>query len=361
MKRNLKSLAALILVFVLVIATPAGLRSARGALDLDAVCTLTVQPAGADSEYTDLLAADDVVADVYLVAAAIATGEDSYDYAALPAFAELENLSLAIDKDTDAWNALAQEAFAVVLRDGVAPDATLPVKVAGDIPATGLYLVITRNDGVVDTAAYVASVTDETGSESLATTVKTAQHTYRFAPALVSVPTKEADENGEDTGSWDYNPTITLKPEQVGLYGALRIRKTLDRYMLGRPATFLFDVEATLDGELVYSNVIGLSFESAGTLESEIIGKIPVGATVTVTEVYSGISYVYDVVGADTHEFEIEVPYDETDEGTLYTVEFENDVDNPDSPNGGGSIENRFTYDGEDWEDVEQTWDKVNP
>ena len=351
MKRNLKSLAALLLVCVLVIATPAGLRSARGAIDPDTACTLTVQPAGPDSEYTDLLAAEDAVVDVYQVAAAIpAEGSDAYAYEALPAFAELEDLTT--DADTEGWNVLAQEVFAVVLRDHLAPDVTVPVKLAGDLPAAGLYLVIARNDGNLDTDAYVTAVTDDSGEESLATVIKTGEHTYRFAPALVCVPTKEADEDGvvnaAGPGEWDYNPTITLKPERVDLLGSIEIVKTLDRYMMGRPATFIFEVTATLNDEVVYNNVVSITLAGASTDSVKIVDKIPVGATVTVKEVYSGITNVYKQVSEDPEPIVLQPEHTEEDPAVFA---FENDVDNPDNPNGGGSITNHFVYHEEaDWE-----------
>ena len=69
------------------------------------------------------------------------------------------------------------------------------------------------------------------------------------------------------------------------------IVKTLREYnqSLGE-TTFLFDVEAEIGGVNVFSQLVPLTFSGAGT-QSVTVSGIPVGAHVTVTEVYSGASY----------------------------------------------------------------------
>lgn len=100
---------------------------------------------------------------------------------------------------------------------------------------------------------------------------------YSFSPCLVFVPD---------------NPSLTLKSEQNPRYGQLEIQKTLTSYNTSlKEVTFVFRVEAVdADGVTVYSNVVSTTHSAAGT-KKVVIDHIQAGATVTVTEVYSGASY----------------------------------------------------------------------
>jgi hypothetical protein len=85
---------------------------------------------------------------------------------------------------------------------------------------------------------------------------------------------------------------MQLKPEQHPLTGDLIITKTLPEYhsLTGTPL-FVFGVEAKDDdGNTVFSDVVSLAFD-AGTVKSAKVTDIPVGSTVTVTEVYTTASY----------------------------------------------------------------------
>ena len=90
--------------------------------------------------------------------------------------------------------------------------------------------------------------------------------------------------------------TGALKAAQERLNGVLELSKTLESYnpSLGT-ATFVFDVEADLDrdgdgkAERVYSDVLSLAFSAKGTKTLNV--ELPVGAQVTVSEVYTGESY----------------------------------------------------------------------
>ncbi len=121
-----------------------------------------------------------------------------------------------------------------------------------------------------------------------------------------------------------------MKPSQEIRHGSLEIVKTLQSYETRDPATFVFDVEAVLDGSVVYSNVVSLSFTEAGQ-KSTLLEGIPVGAEVTVKEVYSGASY--KVVSADTQTATIVA-------NEVASVAFTNDYD--DRHGGGGAVVNHF-------------------
>lgn len=187
----------------------------------------------------------------------------------------------------------------------------------------GLYLLIARGSNIeayitkeytVTNSNTEAGGTDpvtgrESKEEKIVTVAYTVQHVYSFAPQLISLPTKEPDANGvistANSGDWDYSPTVYLKPEQHMRYGYLEIVKDLLTHasFAGQPgeAVFVFQVEAELNGQSVYSDVKTLVFTGAGK-DSVVIDKIPVGATVTVTEVYSGASYTLEAIGSGYYE-----------------------------------------------------------
>ena len=112
----------------------------------------------------------------------------------------------------------------------------------------------------------------------------------------------------------------------------LEIKKTLNTFnsTLGG-ATCVFRIEAEKDG-IIYSDVKSIVFDAAGTKSIVIAEKIPAGAVVTVTEVYSGSSY--EITSAP--EQTVTIIADK-----METVEFTNDYN--DRLNGGTSVVNHFT------------------
>ncbi len=120
--------------------------------------------------------------------------------------------------------------------------------------------------------------------------------------------------------------------------GNLKIIKTLEKFESSEPATFVFDIKAVAgqDDEgneiVVYTNVVSMTFTEPDT-QSTLVTGIPIGATVTVEEVYSGARYTGTVV-KDTAT--ILAP----DEGTA-EVEFSNTYDG--TGTGGHGILNSFT------------------
>ena len=90
------------------------------------------------------------------------------------------------------------------------------------------------------------------------------------------------------------------------------------------------------DGNVVYSNVASTTFDGAGTKEA-VLDKIPAGAELTITEVYSGASY--------------KLTSDETQTGTVVadeTIEadFSNTYNNELKP--GYGVTNHFEYSEDD-------------
>lgn len=336
MKHIYKHLTALLLVFALVVAAASGIENAQ-AVDLNGTYYLTFDRGG--SEFADLQEAA-ITVDLYKIADAVPIGSDSYSYKARPLYTSLELTSV---QDNETWKQLAQEAtqplFArKTVNDNLFASSSASNKLA--VSEAGLYLVVPHGEDA-EPNEYITELTAKDGSTSIATTVKTASHIYRFSPALISLPGKD------DNDVWTYASTINLKPEQQNRYGSLEIVKNLNDYVSGSPATFVFQVDAELDGELVYSEVISMTFSAAGNKSYVLENVIPVGAEVTVTEVYSGVCYklVTDEIQTTTILAE-----------DIVSVTFINESN--DSANNGGGITNRFEYKDEDgwtWNPIKHT------
>lgn len=182
---------------------------------------------------------------------------------------------------------------------------------------------------------------------------ETAQWRYTFSPALVALPSVERQAAEGETGipaegHWQYNVPVALKAEQVSLLTDIVIEKSLREYNASLGATtFLFEVRAELDGEIVYSNVVSLTFSGAGT-QSVTVQDIPAGAHVTVTEVYSGGSY--EVADGQAS---VDIPALALPEGDEVTrVAFTNTYTDERIPD--GSVVNRYVYDGTGWDYQEE-------
>ncbi len=185
----------------------------------------------------------------------------------------------------------------------------------------------------------------------LAEPLETESSIYRFLPFLVSLPGNDYGTGGNDV--WNYGDRepveAGLKPEKEDLYGNLSLEKKLTSYNETlKGASFVFEVKAVKAGRLVYSDVVSLNFDGPGS-KSHVIEKIPAGAEVTVTEVYSGAGYSESTgnpVGTAV-----------TEAGRTVQISFENEYDG--HLNGGGTgVVNHFTY-GKDGEGNENlAWEK---
>ena len=259
---------------------------------------------------------------LYRVADIAVTGA----YTATEAFAEVDFSDIDSDTVAAAWEEKAKLAKEIVDAGEVAVDAEAVSeegKAAFTALATGMYLVDAQP-------------------------VDSDYNTYEFTPYLVSLPNNYYYGTGDDT--WVYDLTVEdgnaigLKPEKSDRYGDLIINKTLDVYnATNGGANFVFQVEATktdVDTEevrVVYSNVVSMTFDGTGT-DSVKIEKIPAGADVVVTEVYSGTNYelttdaeASTIIIANS---EVEVDFSNTHNG---------------GQNGGTGLVNTFTYNDGEW------------
>ena len=204
----------------------------------------------------------------------------------------------------------------------------------------GLYLLVARGS---ETGDYTA-VVEEDGKERIVTVARTEDGELLFAPELLLLPSP-GGEGGlgpwpelsiVEGEPWVYDLAPTLKASFNSWIGSLEIRKTLPVYVGPEEAFFVFNITAIYDGEIIYSDVAAMRLHDAG-LQSIFIEPLPVGAEVTVTEVYDGTQYL---VTEDTVTVVIQ--------GDGVTVApFEN-RDAP-TPRRGQGVVNQFVYNGTTW------------
>ena len=262
--------------------------------------------------------------------------------------------------DPNDLDALAQEAFMVTFAEG---SAAVPAIEAAKLDVTikdlpiGLYLLLAHGSDLTH-EEYCKTIKSDDGTEKQVTIAKTDTYEYRFSPILLAMDYKTAD------------AVVQVKAEQADRFGRLRIHKKVTAYSASHPATFVFQVEGKdADGEIVFRDVAGLTLD--GTEEGYVdVEHIPVGLTVTVTEIYDG-SDLTKVSGPDPESVVIE-----PDEITSVTIGTADDAaggdtsgdaagdDASDAPkqnvtfvntydyqeNHGFGITNRFRYNGSTWE-----------
>ncbi len=352
-KRHIVRALALLLGMAMLLAYPAA------AVDLNASCTVTVE--ANSTEYADDLEKADVVIDLYRVADAAPVGENGYELLPTGVFSDLV---ITDAQDSDEWQVLTQEAaeLALALGSPTVSDAPLgePITLTnGGTPlSTGLYLMIARGRGVDD---YSTTVLNDREESTLVTVAMSDDYEYLFAPQLLAIPAEvqesapeeapvpEGGESGQPVTDgtpdiiWVYDVDVALKLDRLPLYSDIEVFKTLTTYEAAEPATFVFDVQATLDGTMIYSNVASLTFTAPGT-KSVLLQRIPVGAMVTVREVYSGAHYSLQSAATQTATIVA---------GTTARVDFVNEYNG--SATGGHGITNNFTYDGYTWVWVQKT------
>ncbi len=258
MKNLWKTLTAAVIAVLMLGAVSAA------ALDTGAECSLRVQLA---ENVPEELAAVPAEVSLYRVASV----DEDYVYASL-----LEGLDLSGYRDVTT----AEEQ-----KETAEKAAALVAETEADVTGKA-------EKGVVDFEGL------ETGLYLVAVeTVQAGEHEYSFSPVLVSLPSMEGytDDgqtqwSGADMYTIEDGMTVTMKYETAPLYGTVSVTKTLARYNASSGVvTCVFRIEAVLDGESVYSDVEALTFTGAD--EKTFSVEIPLGADVTVTEIYSGAGY----------------------------------------------------------------------
>ncbi|MDD2978637.1 MAG: DUF5979 domain-containing protein [Hespellia sp.] len=318
MKKRGRIGSALLLALVLV-ASVVGVPKvqAANAVDVDADCSIDFtiagsQTAGALKELYDGTVS--VPVKMYKVASIDASG----NYMAESEFSKLGVESVNSETSAADWSEKAETAAKIVADNGMTTDITATIKngmASIQDLKPGLYLVDAEN-------------------------AMSPSFEYSFTPYLVSLPNNYYNvASGSSSDEWIYHLTgenaLSLKPEQTARFGSLVINKTLvnQNITMGESASFVFEAVITpLVGE-TYKKQAMITMNSAGN-DSVTIEKIPAGATVTVTEIYSGASYEVSEVDGQT----VLIPAN----GSA-SVAFTNTHDG--RPNGGHGVENSFRLD----------------
>ena len=231
---------------------------------------------GDEPTYIEELTAAEETIKLYKVADIAATGK----YTAVAGFESLGLESINSDTSATEWANKAEAAKTIVEDSNLSAIQTATIG-AGQTKATvgglatGMYLIVPED-------------------------VESDYFKYSFNANLISLPNNyyDPDQIGS-SDAWVYdliddgtvNHAVGLKPGREELKGSLEINKDLDVFNATYDsATFIFNVHVKkLDGTET-NNVYKMEFTGAGGNSLEI-DNLPAGATVTVTEVYSGASY----------------------------------------------------------------------
>lgn len=293
-------------------------------IDLTKTCSLTIE-VESGSQFEADLDQMTIPVDLYKVADVDVSGS----YTELTGFEGIGLDGVSDATTADEWLTMAETA-AGKLTDASVPTESIQLvngSAVADALEAGMYLVVPAE-------TYNADYS----------------YLYQFTPYLTALPGNDYYNSGND--AWDYDPVIGLKAEREEQYGGLTINKNLLNFnSLTQGGYFVFQIEGEKDG-VKYSNVTSVNMSEAETGSAYVDG-IPVGMTVTVTEVYSGGSY--EPVGSTTATATIVADQTVEAGGSGAAVTFENDYNDKLIP--GTGVLNQFTApEGEgDW-----TWEQVD-
>ena len=321
-KRILGCTLALGLLAGTIAATPL-FAGAADKINLETKCSVTVGASSStDQDFIDDIAKANVMIDYYLVATAKEKkGYNGYTFETVETFENDVTIPDNIDQEygSDDWenawkNSWREQAAMAAGVIKAAIDAKNPITPTRTAAAgtevsgldAGLYLLIARGDNVED--YFEMTKGDDPNLVSVAYTTR---YKYSFLPEMVAMPTKAPNKDGIVTTDdsldangnerpWLYTATVNMKPERETRFGSLKIVKDLLVYEDHDPATFVFNLDAYVDGKLYFSNVYTLTFTSACEEYVLIEDVLPVGAEVTVSEIYGGPIYHQTVTGPQT-------------------------------------------------------------
>ena len=376
--KSRRTLAILLSMVLLLALAPSGF-----AVDLDpGKNSVTVECVPKDSDFAEDLATATIQVDLYLLAPAKpyeSENVDSYTYE-VPgkddAFYDLvktltdelngtDTPPEAPPAENDVFNHFehyAQDFAKIVLDSSYTPDPDrykTATAVAGktfinvsNLDA-GLYLLIIRGADLTEKAdsehpdkVYVKRTGQTSNSENaetntiLTTRVLTDDYEYLFRPQLFTLPTK-LDDNVQQYntafGTWNSQLSIYAKPTRESRLGDLKIIKNLNNAGPDR-VDFVFEVSWEKRDGTTFNKYISISFEGESRKEYVLEKAIPIGTSVTVNEVYTGLGYTL-TAKSPSEPVEIVVP---SADGSVQiaTVEFTNDHG---GPGGGHGVVNRFT------------------
>lgn len=244
--------------------------------------------------------------------------------------------------------------------EGLEPGMYLVIAHGKDLTVDRYVARMAVNDYTKEDAPeYVPGIDSQT--DQIVTKAYSDGYAYTYLPELISLPAR-VDENGNiisgsfntaDTAHrWETTLTATLKSEQSRELAALRITKTfahedstpLSGDELIKEDGFAFRYEVYLDEEFLFSDVETIYYKAGEPNRCDTEKKIPVDATVRVTEIYSGAAFSPETLEGKTA---VRNP-----ESGMFEVTFNNTYTGNNT--GGNVINNRFTYNSSDgWNPVQ--------
>lgn len=212
----------------------------------------------------------------------------------------------------------------------------------------GLYLVIVRSSKenktvVKNVTVNNSNVNNNSGLKNgLATYSLLGSNYYTCSPQIICAPTKVDEdsmivESNLDEGDWVYDQTCYLKMSMEPAVGAIEIEKELVGYFAdAENATFIFQVDTyyPTENDLYSSEVYAIQFTGVGTKKIRVEG-LPIGSTVKVSEIYSGVNYTASVASTDT--IDLLVSQDEVPVASFVNTYNKHTF-------GGGGVTNHFSY-----------------
>lgn len=259
-------------------------------------------------------------------------------YELTDAFSGLDISKKDGETDADFAKRIAQAGVEIVKADGstaVPAYPSMPLdQLIKDMPL-GMYLVIPHGSDL-EMKDYFKKIKDEDGNEVYVSIAQTPDYEYRFSPILATTSYETPDLEFE------------VKAEKVNRYGNVKIVKTLNTYETSGPVTFGFHIKAVKDGQTVFEDYAGLTFNGPGRDSVEIY-RIPAEAVVTVDEIYSRQAYAQ--ISDDPEPVTVQPGKTVTvligGEDSGNEDSFVNDYTNPPPPEDGYGMINRFEYDAE--------------
>ena len=252
-------------------------------------CSLTVK---SDVNIQEDLKKTDVVYDLYKIADLTKTSDNNSqllvnneNYSDLKSY--IENMKDFTDKR---YEKLKSELTKTIFYTGknIQPDfASNPFDQTLSNLDEGMYLLIIHGKDI-PAEEYLKK---KEGNDSYYTDVWSNYYQYSFATSLITLPNAEKiskDEIDISKEALNYDVTVIPKAEIDTRKGNITIIKEIDSYLEGQPETFIFEVTATYENQVIYNDVVGMTFTHAGKKEALLEKEIPVGAAVNVKEIYSG-------------------------------------------------------------------------
>ena len=358
MKRIKKIILSLMAVLCIALYTMGVNATESGIRQPDSGMSLKVSVGDGISEKLSAVPQEDgtICYDLYRIADIT---EDGFTYQVTDKFSELkEELSKASTTSDSGsapdWQALAQQALTIAVGgEGTVVNAPsgadytgLPLDTANKIDKKGLYLLVARE--TLENRTVVKSVSAVDGENhyedsQYAVCITAGENVYTILPQIVCVPTKISADGSiavstVEAGTWVYDQQIVLKMSVEPALGAIKIDKTLTGHTGDEEVVCVFQVDAYYDNKLYSSEVYSVTFNGDGS-KPLLIEGLPIGATVHVTEVYSGANYKSSVPAPGYLEATVSG-------GEPVSVAFTNTRDNDRT---GGGVTNHFTYDAGKW------------